>query len=118
MPKFAKSSAWPYNADAILAGPVTSPGVTHAVCAGTAITCGSTTASCTTAADAADDRETCLGSLVVTGQSGAVLSGGSVRPGMTVTGATAVYLHHFTVAGAVGKFGGALYLVGRCRLHR
>jgi len=34
----------------------------------------------------------------------------TLLPGITVTGATAVYLHHFTVAGGVGKFGGALYL--------
>jgi hypothetical protein len=27
-----------------------------------------------------------------------------------VTGATAVYLHHFTIDGGVGKLGGALYL--------
>ncbi len=82
------------NADAMFAGPVTAPGVTNAVCAGTEISCSSEF--CTVGVLAAVKREACRGSRVVTGQSGAVRSGNSTRPGITVTGRDGVENHHPT----------------------
>jgi hypothetical protein len=91
------------NADAMLAGPAIDHSRDNKICA-------ATITPATSVGIAGTMRETCVGPLVVTGQSGAILRGEDLRPGVTVSGAISVFLHGFMITGGKSKFGGALYL--------